>query len=138
MKNTYVKPEMQVEEFLANQYVAACGDTEYGKYLFTCDAPGGSLYYFSSKPASGAQPSVNSSGTYIGEYHPCGTTHEASTKADFYWGYVDKSHGSGWSYKAPNGKLDSDELVIVWRGERNNNGHATSNINQESWVIVKS
>ena len=45
MKN-YVKPMMESEVFAANEYIAACGDTEYGNYLFECDAPAGNLYYY--------------------------------------------------------------------------------------------
>ena len=41
MKRTYVRPTMVGERFVANEYVAACGDTEYGKYKFICDAGGG-------------------------------------------------------------------------------------------------
>ena len=41
MKSVYVKPVMISERFLPNEYVAACGDTEYGKYKFKCDAGGG-------------------------------------------------------------------------------------------------
>lgn len=33
MKRTYVRPTMVGERFVANEYVAACGDTEYGKYM---------------------------------------------------------------------------------------------------------
>ena len=41
MKRAYVRPTMVGERFVASEYVAACGDTEYGKYKFTCDAGGG-------------------------------------------------------------------------------------------------
>ena len=34
MKRTYVRPTMVGERFVANEYVAACGDTEYGKYKY--------------------------------------------------------------------------------------------------------
>ena len=33
MKRTYVRPTMVGERFVANEYVAACGDTEYMKKL---------------------------------------------------------------------------------------------------------
>lgn len=38
MKRTYVRPTMVGERFVANEYVAACGDPEYGKYKFECNA----------------------------------------------------------------------------------------------------
>ena len=43
MKRAYVRPTMVGERFVANEYVAACGDTEYGKYKFTCHFT--SFYY---------------------------------------------------------------------------------------------
>lgn len=40
MKRAYVRPTMVGERFVANEYVAACGDK--GKvYKFKCDAGGG-------------------------------------------------------------------------------------------------
>ena len=45
MKRTYVRPTMVGERFVANEYVAACGES--GKvYKFECNAPGGKLYYY--------------------------------------------------------------------------------------------
>ena len=37
MKRAYVRPTMVGERFVANEYVAACGGTEYGKYKFECN-----------------------------------------------------------------------------------------------------
>ena len=56
MKRTYVRPTMVGERFVANEYVAACGES--GKvYKFECNAPGGKLYYY-----------PNSDGKINGEY----------------------------------------------------------------------
>ena len=42
MKRTYVRPTMVGERFVANEYVAACGES--GKvYKFECTAPGESF-----------------------------------------------------------------------------------------------
>ena len=38
-KMTWTRPVTEVQQFAANEYVAACGDTEYGAYLFECNAP---------------------------------------------------------------------------------------------------
>ena len=131
-KKAYSKPMLKSEAFVPQSYVAACGDTNK-VYKFTCDASGGPLYYFPDKPASGAQPTEGSYGTRIGSYNPCGEYHEADTQSGFYWGYVDKTIlGFG------NRKLDEGELVIVWRGVNNDNGHATKNLNMSSWETAKS
>ena len=46
MKMRWEEPRILAEKFMPNEYVAACGDTEYGNYLFECDAPAGTLYYY--------------------------------------------------------------------------------------------
>lgn len=97
MKRAYVRPTMVGERFVANEYVAACGESRK-VYKFNCDAPGGPLYYY-----------PNFDGTVDGF-------------VDYNW----------------NGKQDRGEGVIVWRGPRNNNGHATTKINMREWETAKS
>lgn len=129
MKKIYESPKAYVEMFTPNEYVAACGDS--GKvYKFTCDAPRGTLYYY-------RQSDGNIDGNYtgsgrakkLGSYHPCEITHEASSTNPFYDGFVDRNG---------NERCDSGEAVIVWRGPDNNNGHATANLNMDSWETAKS
>lgn len=131
MKRIYESPKAYVEMFTPNEYVAACGDS--GKvYKFTCDAPAGTLYYY--RDGDG-----NIDGKYegnrwnrpkvLGNYHPCDITHEASSTDSFYDGFVDRNG---------NGRYDSGEGVIVWRGPDGNNGHATANLNMDSWETAKS
>ena len=114
---------MESEVFAANEYIAACGDTEYGKYLFTCDAPGGPLYYYNDRGRA----------QYIGSYTPCEKKHEADMASEFPDGFVDYNR---------NGREDDGEAVIVWieRGWWGSiaNAHATTNLNQDSWEVVKS
>ena len=38
MKRAYVRPTMVGERFVANEYVAACGDNQDTVYKFKCDA----------------------------------------------------------------------------------------------------
>ena len=89
MKRAYVRPTMVGERFVANEYVAACGDTEYGKYKFTCDAGGGVSgdVYRESNGKPGFQKGYGLFGyggdEWLGGDHACGTTHEASTTDDF-------------------------------------------------------
>ena len=129
MKKSYVRPMMHCEEFAANEYVAACGD-ENRVYYFECDAPGGNLYYY--RNGDGTIDGVyNGTGTAIllGSYHPCGDTHEASTTNPFYDGFVDRNR---------NQKCDIGEEVIVWRGSWGINGHATAQLDMDSWDTAKS
>ena len=130
-KKVYSKPMLKSEAFVPQSYVAACGETNK-VYKFTCDAPAGTLYYFPSKPASGAQPSIGDRREEweLGDYHPCSKYHEAETTSDFYWGFVD--YDNSRSYASEN------ELVIVWRGEYDFEGHATKKLDMTQWETAKS
>lgn len=129
MRKEWMEPVIEVQEFVANEYVAVCGDSGT-VYKFTCDAPSGWLYYY---PESDGQIDGNYTGSgsqkRIGPYHPCGATHEASVTDAFYDGFVDYHQ---------NGKQDPGEGVIVWRGPNNKNGHATTNLDINSWETAKS
>lgn len=131
MKRAYVRPTMVGERFVANEYVAACGDTEYSKYKFTCDAGGGVSgdVYRESNGKPGFQKGYGLFGyegdEWLGGYHACGTTHEASTTDDFQNGYY-----------IPDGGDAVD--VIIWRGKRGDNIHCTTNLNRDSWEATKS
>ena len=123
----YVRPMMESEAFAANEYIAACGDTEYGNYLFQCDAPGGSLYYYKTDWWGDKEAK------YIGSYTPCDRKHEASVASEFPDGFVDYNR---------NGREDDGEAVIVWieRGPWGviRNAHATTNLDRDSWEVLKS
>lgn len=129
-KKEWLRPLTEVQQFEANEYVAACGDTEYGVYKFKCDAPGGPLYAEDSDGLgySGAN------------YSPCAKTHEAPINDVFVDGYIDYNG---------NRRQDDGEAVIVWleygwKGYWPNrywgvtNGHATSNLDRDSWEVTKS
>ena len=130
-KRNYVKPVLSGEEFIPQNYIAACGDSGISAYKFTCDAPGGPLYYY--KDGDGTID-----GTYTGTgnatllgffYSPCNETHEASTTAPYYDGFVDRNY---------NGRCDSGEACIVWRGPNNDNGHSTAQLEMDKWETTKS
>lgn len=121
MKN-YVKPEMQAEEFAANQVVAACGKVD-GKYVFICDAPAGTLYYYDK---SGSQ-------IRLGGVHACNAKHVTDGVEDYYEGFIDYNS---------NKKEDANEHVLVWR-EKNKRGqyvdyHASKSLTRESVDVERS
>lgn len=130
MKREYVRPMMRGEVFAVNEYVAACGD-ENRVYKFTCDAPGGWLYYYptSDGKIDGVYNGSPESKKFLWLYTPCEATHEASVTNDFYDGFIDYN----W-----NMIHDEGEGVIVWRGPKNNNGHATKNLDMTTWPTAKS
>lgn len=128
MRN-WERPMAVVDAFVANEFVSACGDNGT-IYKFECDAPAGKLYYYENNDGKidGEHDSYDRS-YYIGRYHPCGAKHEASKTDDFYDGFVDYNR---------NRRQDDGEGVIVWRGPWQNNGHATTNLNMNSWETAKS
>lgn len=130
MKRAYVRPTMVGERFVANEYVAACGD-KGTVYKFNCDAPRGPLYYYPN--SDGTVDGVHNENDKVkflsAFYHPCGIKHEASTTDTFYDGFVDYD----W-----NGKQSKGEGVIVWRRPDGNNGHATTKLNMKEWETAKS
>lgn len=130
MKRAYVRPTMVGERFVANEYVAACGDTEYGKYMFKCDAGNGvsGNVYVESNGKDGLQLGGlfgNGGDRLLGGYHACGTTHEADTRDEFQNGY----------YVTRGGNV---QKVIIWRGEDGHNIHCTTNLDRDSWETTKS
>lgn len=128
MRN-WERPMTVVDTFVANEFVSACGD-KGAIYKFECDAPRGWLYYY---PESDGQidgkHDRNEDAKFLGRYHPCHAKHEAPKTDGFYDGFVD--------YNC-NGKQDPGEGVIVWRGLHQNNGHATTQLDMNSWETAKS
>lgn len=129
MKKVYEAPVVHLEQFVANEYIAACGEKNE-VYKFKCDAPAGTLYYYpwgdgtiDGKYTGNEQP------WWLGSYHPCSKEHEASKTSDFYDGFVDYNR---------NGKHDDGEGVIVWRGRSGWDGHATKNLDMKTWETTKS
>ena len=127
-KKTYVKPVLSGEEFVPQNYIAACGDS--GKvYKFECTANAGRLYYYPQSDGeingiyTGSGNAVEIRGWWS-DYHPCGSKHEAESTASFYDGFIDYNE---------NGECDNGENVIVWRGEDGNNGHATTKLDMDTW-----
>lgn len=130
MKRAYVRPTMVGERFVANEYVAACGDSGT-VYKFNCNARGGWLYYYPTSDGT-VDGSYNGNGKahLLGPYSPCGAKHETTSATNvFYDGFVDYN----W-----NGQPDNGEEVIVWLGPKNNNGHATKDLNMKTWETAKS
>ena len=123
MKKKWIEPQILVQEFVPNEYVAACGDKNK-VYKFKCDGTIDGIY------------TGNSKAKRIGDYHPCGVEHDASATDGFYDGYVYTSSYEGtwpWGHE-----VESRTPVIVWRGKSGRNGHATTNLNMSEWTTAKS
>lgn len=135
-KRIWSKPEMNEFAFAANEYVAACGDGGT-VYKFICNAArdlpswldwGGKVYQETNEQ-DGLQETGDQCDTYLGEYHSCSKTHEASKLDEFLFGW----------FKPTGLILDTDpKQVVIWRGEEGNNIHCTTNLDMEKWETAKS
>lgn len=136
MKKKWIEPQILVQEFVPNEYVAACGDKNK-VYKFKCTADSGILYYYPQ--GDGTIDGIytgNGGADRLGPYDPCNAEHNASATDDFYDGYVSTSSYEG---KWPLGQwVEKKTPVIVWRGKYGDNGHATTNLNMSEWTTAKS
>ena len=87
MKKAFDMPKIVVEQFVPNEYVAACGDSGT-TYYFECNA-GEKWTGYAVKDSDGNIATI--SGKYMdgyrNYYHPCGDTHEAPSDSGFLFGY---------------------------------------------------
>lgn len=134
-KRMYIKPVLESETFVPQNYIAACGDSGT-VYKFTCDAGGGvsGNVYLETNGEPGLQTGWNGDRS-LGGYHACGSTHEAESTDDFLDGYyVTQKWVGGWG-----GHYETETTrVIVWRGPYGDNTHCTTNLDMDSWETVKS
>lgn len=124
MRKTWVQPQLLVEQFVPNEYVSTCGKTESGKYLFTCDAPAGNVYYYPNGTTGRAK--------WLGGYEPCGAKHETDSPDYFYDGFVDYNR---------NGKEDSGESKLIWvesNGYYVSNWHASASLSRDMIEVARS
>ena len=134
-KQTWEEPQILVQKFMPNEYVAACGDSGT-VYKFECNAGdrwGGYSVYLNGNDGvahtkddifwCGGRGAVRGDRTYI----RCGETHSAKDNNDFFPGYIQK--------RSVFGEITED--VIVWTANGTNT-HCTTNLDMASWVTEKS
>lgn len=135
-KNVWVQPQTVVQQFVANEAVAACGDTN-NEYIFQCDAMGGILgavYYDNGNGEFDPRiPIANPNGDRLmgTGYHACGEKHTTQVGDEFI---------KGWYITGGDGITGGEWVkeVIIWRGVEGNNIHCTTNLDQNSWETAKS
>lgn len=134
-KMTWTRPVAAVEQFMPNEYIAACGDNNV-VYKFVCDAGSKkNSYHVYLNGADGLPETVDdvdwsARSGYLKTFSPCGSTHEASTTEEFPAGYMYRVDGWGDNTGS---RID----VIVWT-QGGTNTHCTSNLNIDSWETAKS
>lgn len=138
MKKVYEKPMMSVENFAANEFIAACGDLNK-VYNFECNA-GYWIDYFGDKHSvpGDVYYDVNGNGKldrndeHYKHYKACGKKHQASVENEFIKGiYVP-------DYNIYPQVSKKEYPVLIWKGENGDNVHCTTNLNINSWETLKS
>lgn len=129
MKRAYVRPTMVGERFVANEYVAACGDSGT-VYKFRCNAGDKGLigYPYDVYVDSNKNGTYDRGDQYLNSYHACGVTHEAPSTDDFVNGFMIDTRPFH-DHTAKN--------VIIWT-EGGTNVHCTTDLDKNSWETAKS
>lgn len=136
-KKQWSRPQVVIEQFVPNEYIAACGDSGT-TYNFICDAGGGAdgdLF------DSNGTNLTNNYSSKFSSYHACKATHEASTLGDFISGTFVKNNGndklSYWTIFGT--KYYKTIPVVIWIDKYSNgdmrNIHATTKLNQNDWEV---
>ena len=129
MKKTWEEPKIMVQQFMPNEYVAACGDKNR-VYNFVCDAGGGTpgtVYKDSNHNGKWDLFGDEAlTGHILPTYHACGETHSAPTDDEFIEGFY-----------LPNSNPGKAMKVIIWT-DGGTNIHCTTNLNMNEWTTAKS
>ena len=133
MRKEWMEPVIEVQEFVANEYVASCGDKGM-VYKFECTAGDKNLgpfnypyaVYIDSNSNGKFDPEIDE---YLSKYHACGVAHEAPVNDAFLSGFMIDTRRNHDHTPLP---------VIIWRGEQGNNTHCTNKLNISSWATAKS
>lgn len=120
MRKEWMEPVIEVQEFVANEYVASCGNSGV-VYKFKCDAGKGSYAVYVDTNNNGK---LDRKDHWLGDYHACGATHDASVRDEFLNGFIYR----GGEYTP----------VVIWRGEDGHNIHCTTELDINKWTTAKS
>ena len=130
MKKRWEEPIILVQQFVANEYVAACGDSGT-VYKFECNA--GEPYTYTGIlgfPMTDDYPykvTTDSGKLLTKHYGPCGETHEAPENTGFMNGFMDNNYTSD----------DEHIPVIIWTNN-DTDVHCTENLDMSKWETAKS
>ena len=126
MKKAFDMPKIVVEQFVPNEYVAACGD-QNKVYLFECDATAYTGIVYQDKNNNGELDYDEFWNPLAVTYHACGKKHEVPvSEQDFV---------SGWLVATGDGNIRTP--VIIWT-EGDTNVHCTTKLNMNEWETAKS
>ena len=132
-KMTWTRPVAAVEQFMPNEYIAACGDSGV-VYKFVCNAGSKwndyNVYLANGTPyATSGRDSGGCRTDYSG-YSPCGESHEAESNSVFLDGYMFEQ---SWSGEDTGDRIN----VIIWT-DNYTDVHCTTNLDMNKWETAKS
>lgn len=132
MKKVWSRPLTVVQNFEANEYVAACGD-ENKVYKFECNAGGGEEGDVFTSDGANLTEDWFLSRNY---YHACNKKHEASKTDEFINGTFYYNGGNDRTTDWFGTPYESIP-VIIWT-EGGTNVHCTTNLQMDTWETAKS
>ena len=129
MKKTWEEPKIMVQKFVANEYVAACGDSGV-VYNFECNAGEPNTPY-AVKDANGkvARISGKKMDGVLHFYHPCGETHQAESDSVF---------RTGFHLDDPKTQVYDEHIKVVIWTDHDTNVHCTTQLDMNQWTTAKS
>lgn len=138
MKKTWMEPQIEVQQFMANEYIASSCGEQHTVYKFDCNAGGSRTNYhvYLNGPDGIAHTSddIDWSRRYgsIRTFNRCGAKHEASVYpgTDFQDGYM-------YEYSSWSGDIGSAIPVVVWT-DGGTNTHCTTVLDKNQWETAKS
>ncbi len=138
MKKVYEKPMMSVENFAANEFIAACHD--HGtNYLFECNAGNGAHGdIFLDSNSNGEldyKADKNLTDGSLSYFYACDHKHETSEN-EFPYGFFVQNHGFD-TFENWRGQKYPVTKVRIWIDE-NKKVHATDKLNISEWETAKS
>jgi hypothetical protein len=141
MKKIWSAPEAIAEQFAANEYVAACGDSGV-VYKFVCDGgyreptsfwdsqPDYNVYLANGTPYATSGRDSGGCKTDYYSYSPCGSTHEADSDSVFLKGYMYEQDSRG---NDSGSRID----VVIWT-DNYTDVHCTASLDKSTWETAKS
>lgn len=129
---TYEKPVLNIERFVANEFISACSDTVNEYYKFECNAGGGKpgdVWEDNGDGEFNKFLDKNLTPSILNNYHACGATH-----------YVKKGEetsvfSKGWYDDEPDIVIGNLTPVIIWKGEKGDNVHATTKLQSQIDIV---
>lgn len=124
-KKIWTRPMAEVEQFMANEYIASgCGES-------------GITYKFKCTAGDGAVGRVVGADGKSAHYQACDIEHIAESTDDFISGTFEECTDYD-NRKGCRGGHEDPIQVVIWRGEHGDNTHCTTLLDQKFWETAKS